>query len=177
MFNPPEVNLEVYEIPSDLKDEYWAIFAKHHYLTKKIHKGARMWVAYLWGNPVAFNSVLPLPHGSLKRAWRGHRLVVLSDYQGMGIGSMMIEFVGQQLLKEDKRYFTKTANIKLGRFRNASPRWRPTGSNGKVTKDTMSASLDRKRKGIPNSKEVYDQSMAHRICYTHEFVGDKGYES
>jgi len=177
MFERPEVNLDVYEIPKEWKQDYWDIFSRHHYLTRSIHKGARMWVAYLWGNPVAFNSVLPLPHGHLKRAWREHRLVVLSDYQGMGIGSCMTEFVGEILQQEDKRFFSKTANIKLGQFRNASDKWRPTGGNGKVSKDTISASLERKRKGIPNSVEVYDMSMAHRICHCHEYVGAEGYDS
>ena len=114
MFNKPQLELDVYEIPKDLKSKYWEIFKKHHYLDGAINKGARCWVAYLWGNPVAFNSVLAMPSGSLKRAWREHRLVVLSDYQGMGIGSAMSECVGEILLSEDKRFFSKTANIKLG---------------------------------------------------------------
>jgi len=173
MFERPEVNLDIYEIPKELKQDYWDIFSKHHYLTKSIHKGARMWVAYLWGNPVAFNSVLPLPHGNLKQAWRGHRLVVLSDYQGMGIGSCLAEFAGELLISEGKRYFTKTANIKLGKFRNASPKWRPTGGNGKASKDTMSASLERKRKGISNAEENYDKSHIHRVCHCHEYLGDQ----
>jgi len=70
MFKRPSIALEVYEIPKDLKGRYWNLFKKHHYLGETLNKAARCWVAYLWGNPVAFNSVLAMPSGSLKNAWR-----------------------------------------------------------------------------------------------------------
>ena len=82
MFDKPQLELDVYEIPKDLKSKYWEIFKKHHYLDGAINKGARCWVAYLWGNPVAFNSVLAMPSGSLKRAWREHRWLFCRTIRG-----------------------------------------------------------------------------------------------
>jgi GNAT superfamily N-acetyltransferase len=164
-FNKPQLDIEVYEIPKDLKSKYWEIFKKHHYLDGAINKGARCWVAYLWGNPVAFNSVLAMPSGSLKRAWREHRLVVLSDYQGMGIGSAMSECVGEILLSEGKRFFSKTANIKLGSYRNAKPKWRPTSKNGIARKDHLKSKRE-------NYNNMINKKLSLRVCYSHEYIGE-----
>jgi len=166
MFDKPQLELDVYDIPKDFKQKYWNIFKKHHYLGDKLNTSARCWVAYLWGNPVAFNSVLAMPSGSLKRAWREHRLVVLSDYQGMGIGNSMSECIGEILIKEDKRFFSKTANIKLGEYRNSKEQWRPTSKNGIARKD-MAKALE-KGKGYNN---IVNSKLCLRICYSHEYTG------
>ena len=51
MFDKPQLELDVYDIPKDFKQKYWNIFKKHHYLGDKLNTSARCWVAYLWGNP------------------------------------------------------------------------------------------------------------------------------
>jgi hypothetical protein len=165
-FNKPQLDIEVYEIPKEYKSAFWNIFRKHHYLDGAINKSARCWVAYLWGVPVAFNSVLAMPSGSLKHAWRGHRLVVLPDYQGMSIGSSMTECVGEILILEGKRYFCKTANIKLGEFREKSIKWRPTSKNKKARKDHVKSKRE-------NYNNMVNKSLSMRVCYSHEYIGDK----
>jgi len=165
-FNKPQLELDVYEIPKDLKSKYWEIFKKHHYLDGAINKGARCWVAYLWGVPVAFNSVLAMPSGSLKHAWREHRLVVLSDYQGMGIGNAMSECIGEILLSEGKRFFSKTANIKLGESRSQRKTWRPTSKNKKARKDHVKSTRE-------NYNNMVNTKLSLRVCYSHEYIGDK----
>ena len=163
MFKRPKIQIDVFEVPKELKETYWTIFKKHHYLGDKLNKSARCWVGYLWDNPVAFNSVLAMPSGSLKNSWREHRLVVLSDYQGMGIGNRMSECVGKMLLTEDKRFFSKTANIKLGEYRNQQDMWRPTSKNGKARLDN----LGREK----NYNNMIKESLSRRVCYSHEYVG------
>ncbi len=164
MFKRPTIKLEVYELPKDIKERYWKLFKKHHYLGESLNKAARCWVAYLWGNPVAFNSVLAMPCGSLKNAWREHRLVVLSDYQGMGIGNRMSECAGEILNLEGKRFFSKTANIKLGEYRNKSSLWRGTSKNGKARPDNF---------GIKNNyNNIVKKSLCLRVCYSHEYTGE-----
>ena len=71
----PSVKLDIYEDKTK-----WEVFAKHHYLTGSINKASRQYVAYWEGRVVGFCSTLPLPGGTLKRAWREHRTVVLPDY-------------------------------------------------------------------------------------------------
>jgi len=164
MFDKPTIELDVYEITKDYKHEYWEVFKKHHYLTGSLNKSARCWVSYLWGLPVAFNSVLSMPSGSLKNAWRGHRLVVLSDYQGMGIGTSFSECIGELLRAEGKRFFCKTANIKLGKYRNGSKKWRPTSKNGIARKDHLKST----RKNYNN---IVNKALSGRVCYSHEYIG------
>lgn len=164
MFKRPTVELDVYEIPKEYKEQYWDLFKKHHYLTGKLNKAARCWVAYLWGSPVAFNSVLSMPSGTLKNAWRGHRLVVLSDYQGMGIGTSIAECVGEIMLSEGKRYFCKTANIKLGEYRNNSDKWKGTSKNGIARYDDVKSKRN-------NYNNIVSKKLSRRICYSHEYLG------
>ena len=163
-FNKPQLDIEVFEIPKEYKSQFWNIFKKHHYLTGEINKGARCWVAYLWGVPVAFNSVLAMPSGSLKMAWREHRLVVLSDYQGMGIGNAMSECVGEILLSEGKRFFSKTAN--LGESRGQRKQWKPTSKNKKARKDHVKSTRS-------NYNNMVNTKLSLRVCYSHEYIGGK----
>ena len=162
-FTRPVLDITLYEIPTSLKSTYWDIFKKHHYLSGSINKAARCFVAYLWEVPVAFNSVLSMPSGTLKNAYREHRLVVLSDYQGMGIGNVVSETTGEILLNEDKRFFCKTANIKLGEYRNNSPNWRPTVKNMVRRPDLLT--------DYRPFNNIIDKSLAMRLCYSHEYVG------
>jgi hypothetical protein len=159
----PKLDIEVFEIPKEHKEDFWNLFKKHHYLTGKLNKAARCYVAYLWGEPVAFNSILRQPCGSVPNMWRGHRLVVLSDYQGMGLGSSLSECIGDMVIRDGGRYFCKTANIKLGEYRNDSDKWRPTSKNGKARPDQLSS----KRKNYQN---IIDKRLSMRICYSHEYI-------
>tara|TARA_R100001510_G_scaffold28833_1_gene25506 strand:+ start:716 stop:1216 length:501 start_codon:yes stop_codon:yes gene_type:complete len=164
MFKRPTIQLEVYEVPKKYKERYWNLFKKHHYLGDSLNKAARCWVAYLWNNPVAFNSVLAMPSGSLKNAWREHRLVVLSDYQGMGIGNNISECVGKILVDEGKRFFSKTANIKLGEARSQRKSWKPTSKNKKARPDNIGRQK--------NYNNMVKESLSMRVCYSHEYIGE-----
>ena len=162
-FTKPTLDITLYEIPKSLKTAYWDIFKKHHYLSGEINKAARCFVAYLWNVPVAFDSVLAMPSGTLDNAYRSHRLVVLSDYQGMGIGNTVSETTGEILLKENKRYFCKTANIKLGEYRNNSPNWRPTAKNMMRRTDLLH--------DFRPFNNIINKDMILRWCYSHEYIG------
>lgn len=64
----------------------WSIFKGYHYLSADIAKTARCFCGLIDGRPVALTAVLPFPHPKRKGLWKGHRTVVLPDFQGMGIG-------------------------------------------------------------------------------------------
>jgi len=69
----------------------WSLFAPYHYLTADLNKAAVCFGAFYDGRLVGFHSYVPffgrLSHG---KAWRGHRSVVLPDFQGLGIGHHLI---------------------------------------------------------------------------------------
>ena len=126
----PKIELSVFRTTCDT----WERFKKYHYMTNALNEAATCFV-FTWNNKlVAFYSILPLPNGSYKNAYRGHRLVVLPDFQGFGIGSKVSEWVGGILLNDGKTLYCKTVNPALGIYRQNSPLWKQTGKYMKPEK-------------------------------------------
>jgi len=158
-----KLNIEVFEIfGAEAKRTYWKVFEKHHYLSNQLNVAARCFVAYLNDELVGFNSVLPQPSGTLKNAFREHRLVILADFQGMGLGTALSECIGMIIKSEGKRYYSKTTNPKLGMYRNKSPKWRPTSKNGIARK-----LHEGRNRNMSNAAVRYGV-----VCYSHEWIGE-----
>lgn len=105
----PPIRLDVY--PGDLSA--WPLFREHHYLTCAISRNARVFLAWASFSDeesplVGFFSILPA--AGMRGWWRGHRTVVLPDYQGMGIGNRMIEIVAEQLWQRERKRFRATTS-------------------------------------------------------------------
>lgn len=79
----PSVDLEIVRCTR----EAWRWFAPHHYLSADLHKAAKCFAGLIDGQPVAFGALLFFPHPRTNAIWRIHRLVVLPDYQGLGLGA------------------------------------------------------------------------------------------
>ncbi len=141
----------------------WALFSKHHYLTANINRSARCWVVEWEGTAIGFAAVIPMPSGTLKNAWRGHRTVVLPEFQGLGLGVRISDAMGTMVRADGGRYFSKSSSARLGEYRNNSTLWKPTSKNQKIRGDSAS------NKSWINSN--YRQAHAQRLCYSHEFIG------
>lgn len=136
------------------------MFKDHHYLDGKINKASRCYVAIWEGQVIGFSATITLPSGTLNNAWRGHRTVILPDFQGMGVGVRFSDAIGQLHLEEGHRYFSRTAHPRMAEYRNSSPLWKPTSKNKKLRKDVSDNN---------NYKNhVYDNI---RICSSHEYIG------
>lgn len=157
----PTIELEI--LPCST--EAWSMFSKHHYLTANIHKAAQCWLAIWDGVVVGFASTIPFPSGSFKNAWRGHRTVVLPDFQGLGLGVRISDAIGEIYRHHGRRYFSKTANIRLGEYRNSSENWRPCTTNMSVRKGYLKH--ENRKLGSPKDFKNY----ANRYCYSHEYIG------
>ncbi len=72
----------------------WQAFREHHYLnTKRLGAGVRCYVALLQDRPVAFVAVA---HTRMRaHFFRVSRLVVLPDFQGIGIGKRLLNFIAE----------------------------------------------------------------------------------
>ncbi len=79
----PAVELEIVRCSR----EAWCWFAPHHYLSANLHKAARCFAGLIDGQPVAFGALLHFPHPRTNAIQRIHRLVVLPDFQGLGLGA------------------------------------------------------------------------------------------
>lgn len=154
----PKLELSIYET----KDYHiWEMFKDHHYLSADLNKASRRFVGVLNGDIVAFNAVLALPSGSLKNSWRGHRTVVLPDYQGLGLGVRFSDAIGQIHIDEGKRYFSRTCHIRMGEYRENSKLWKPTAMNKK------------KRTGNSEHKDGSWKADMERIAFAHEYIGEQ----
>ena len=117
----PPIELEVFRC----KREAWGLFKKHHYLSGSISPTARCFMATWNGLPVAFSATVSVI-GRAKHRWRGTRLVVLPDYQGLGIGMALTEAVFQLHLDEGHRITLTASHPAVVAYCKKSPRWKAT---------------------------------------------------
>ena len=122
--NRPACELRIYETKQ--KQYYWNFFAKYHYLSHSHNNAARVFVATLNGQICGFVSVLPFPHPKKKNTWRGHRWVVIPDYQGLGIGYILFDFVASVFKKEGKTLIFTTSSPSGIKSMTKSNKWRCT---------------------------------------------------
>jgi GNAT superfamily N-acetyltransferase len=149
----------------------WDVFAPHHYLSEKLNGAAMCYLATINDAMFGFTAVLPFPNGNLRDAFREHRTVVLPDFQGLGLGVRLSDFVAAHYVNSGRRYFSRTAHPRMGRYRDASPLWRTTGSSQKQARhltDYMSADYVARRQRTGWDAWDFD---AERIAWSHEYVG------
>lgn len=72
----------------------WQKFRRYHYLNEDIPSACRCFGLYDGETIVGFMGVLHQPHGINKKLKRVSRLVILPDYQGIGLGVKFLNFVG-----------------------------------------------------------------------------------
>lgn len=91
----------------------WRLFREHHYLSHDLANSSRVFLGYVTLDDeqerlAAFMGLMPC--AGHKGWWRAHRLVVLPDFQGLGIGNKFQEAIAETLwTKERKRYRVTTS--------------------------------------------------------------------
>jgi ABC-type ATPase involved in cell division/GNAT superfamily N-acetyltransferase len=113
----PKVDLRIHKA----SPAAWPLFRGHHYLTARLHRSARCWVATRNGVPVAFTSCMPLV--GHRGVWREHRTVVLPDFQGVGIGNALSEWLGGYLKGWGLRFTSVTSHPAMIRHRANNSNW------------------------------------------------------
>lgn len=148
----PSIELALFRCARDA----WKLFARHHYLSSDLPKGARCFLALWDGEPISFCSTMPIIGRS--DHYRFARLVTLPDYQGLGIGAAVLEACAELHRAEGHRVsLTASHPAVLGHCRR-SARWR---------------AVDVKKAGSTRSQwygRVY-QSSAGRAVVSFEYVG------
>ena len=117
-----------------------------------------------WGETiVGFCAVLPQPTGTANYCKRVTRLVILPDFQGLGVGSRFLDAICDMYVQQGYKVYIRTAHIKLGHYLSKNAKWRATARNGK--KGAFSNGRINYRKS--------DQSVhsVNRDCYSFEYVG------
>ena len=71
------------------------MFKNYHYMNKDINSGSQIFLAKVWGKIVGFIAIIHFPHPLVKNMKKVSRIVVLPDYQGIGVGKILLNFVGE----------------------------------------------------------------------------------
>jgi ABC-type ATPase involved in cell division/GNAT superfamily N-acetyltransferase len=163
----PTIKVELYPCERSV----WPLFASHHYLSHVLASAARCFVAVaeLDGerSVVGFVSSQPLPSGTMKKAWREHRTVVLPDFQGLGIGPRISDAIAKLHLREGKRYFSRTAHPRFGVYRDKKGSgWNRTAESGKSREVTTGA----RKAGVLQGR-IRNGFGDNRLAFCHEYVG------
>jgi GNAT superfamily N-acetyltransferase len=152
----------------EVRTNAWSYFSKHHYLVSKLSPFSKCFLAVIDESPAAFYAVISHPSGTVKNAFRGHRLVTLPDFQGLGLGPRLSDFVAQVYYDQGKRFFAKTAHPRLGEYRQNNPRWKATSKNLKKRTDALT--LDQRSKAVERFQSWLINPV--RLAYSHEFIGE-----
>ena len=104
--NRPEIKFEIFHYGNK---SIWKMFAKHHYLSHSHNNAANVFIATVNDQVAGFLSVLHLPHPKAKTIKKVHRLVILPDYQGAGIGIKFLNEIGKAYKQEKWRYTIVTS--------------------------------------------------------------------
>lgn len=122
--NRPTIDIKIWKCAST-KDKlhYWRLFGKYHYLSHSLNMSASVYIATINDNAVAFCAVLPFPHPIKRNTYKIHRTIVLPDYQGIGIGIKVEEFIASKYKSKGKSFITTTSNPAAINARKKSPNW------------------------------------------------------
>jgi hypothetical protein len=105
--------------------------------------------------------VLHFPHAKVKDVKREHRLVCLPDYQGVGIGNRLSEYIGAVLKGTGYRYQSQTSHPAFIHSRNRNPNWQ-----------LMQAPTYKKPKaGQGSTMKQWTNTERKRLVATFEYVG------
>jgi GNAT superfamily N-acetyltransferase len=113
----PPIALEIFRC----RRAVWRLFAPHHYLSGALNRAVRCYVATWRDEPVAFCALLSaVGRGDV---WRISRIVVLPDYQGIGIGGRFIEAIGELFREQGLRTTITTGHPAMIGYLRSSPAW------------------------------------------------------
>lgn len=154
--------------------DYWRYFSKYHYLDTAISKSAHYYVLLLGDKPVGFHAAIHSTNRDIHSYWRGHRTVILPEFQGMGIGTRFSDAIAEIYVSRGLRYFSKTAHPSFGEHREKSPLWRPTSTNKKSRSGSylLKDGTIRPMPGYGGNAQIARRD-AGRVCYSHEYIGKK----
>jgi ABC-type lipoprotein export system ATPase subunit/GNAT superfamily N-acetyltransferase len=152
----------------------WRRFSKYHYLDTRMSRSVHCYVGLIGDKPVAFHAAIHSTNRDIHSYWRGHRTVVLPEFQGLGIGTAFSDAIAEIYVSRGLRYFSKTAHPSFGEHREKSPLWRATSTNRKSRKASylLKDGSIRAMPGYGGNAQIALRD-ADRVCYSHEYIGVK----
>ena len=154
--------------------EMWRYFSKNHYLDTTMSRSVHCYVLLLGNKPIGFHAAIHSTNRDIHSYWRGHRTVILPEFQGMGIGTRFSDAIAEMYVSKGMRYFSKTAHPSFGEHREKSPLWRATSTNKKSRLGSylLKDGSIRAMPGYGGNAQIALRD-AGRVCYSHEYIGKK----
>ena len=161
----PKIELQIFRC----RYETWNLFKQHHYMSENLNKAAKCFVLTLNDKPVAFMAILPFPHGHIKNGFRISRIVVLPDYQGLGLGFVIIDYFASLYAADNKTMYIKTSNPALfGAMSKNTDKWH---LSGETKKEDLSSDK------IKENQKANDMGFRNAITKSYKYIGPKSTES
>lgn len=131
-------------------------------MSSQLNFAADCWVLKWGETKIGFCAVLPQPTGTANYCKRISRLVILPDFQGLGVGTKFLDAICDIYVKRGFKMYIRSSHIKLANHWSKSELWRPTARNGKKSDNSSHGT-------IHNSK--YNDYLVNRECYSYEYMG------
>lgn len=158
----PEIQLQIFRC----RYETWNIFKQHHYLSHDLNRSAKCFVCLFNDKPIGFMAILPFPHGQIQNGFRISRVVILPDFQGLGIGFKLIDYFGQLYKADNKTMYIKTSNPALfGAMKKNENKWKLVNE---VTKDKLNSEWMDK---MQNSDKGGILKYRNAITKSYKYIG------
>lgn len=122
----PSIDLEIRMVHRGA----WQVFKNHHYLSAELSNASRCFCAFAERQPAAFTAVCFFPHPK-RPGWREHRTVCLPDFQGVGIGNALSDFVASLYRASGYPYFSTTTHPAMIRHRAKTETWKMNRTPGR----------------------------------------------
>ena len=159
----PNIKLTVRRCESSV---WWSMgFSNAHYLTADMNRSCKCLLFEWNGVPVGFVGILNTPRKGIPYGCSISRIVVLPDYQGLGLSTVMFNFVGGIVKslsdnEHDYRLYIKTAHRKFGEA---------LGRN-KFVQATIYDKKGRDKKAIEHDNHRY-RNRLQRVSYCKQYIG------
>jgi len=116
---------------------------RYHYLNHDINPSSQCYGLFDDDKIVGFCAVTHFPHPKNPKIKHCHRLVILPDYQGIGLGTKFLEKIAEMYTKDGYTFsiITSARNL-MQALKNRNDKWRCAGYGKQVKfskKSTISA--------------------------------------
>jgi GNAT superfamily N-acetyltransferase len=161
----PRIELQV----SRCRYETWDIFKQHHYMSQGLNKASKCYLLSMNDKPVAFMAILPFPHGHIQNGYRISRIVVLPDYQGLGIGFVVINYFAELYKADNKTMYIKTSNPALfGAMKKNENSW-------KLTNEVKAEQLN--TEWMEKQQKSDKTGFRNAVTKSYKFIGEPSSDS
>lgn len=171
----PQLNLQIYKVRGSV---FPRLFKRHYYLDLPAPVAAEYFVGFINREPVCHLAVTPL---FTAKAYRATRLVVMPEWQGIGVGTKFLSAVCEYHLQGKGRcgykypVFFHTSHPQLCTVLRHSKKWKQTGAqlygdNKTRSYHSLQRSVDKKG----HKRPACGYGGHFRAVQAFKYIGDYG---